>query len=578
MRRLKLSPAALASMLTRQQWWPSSKPGCASRGWRCAAGAGRGGAWRDRACSGCRECCRSSGATGLLRPAPPYEARATPSAACPLLPALQPLPLFLLGVSSGAAFALKLPMELAAAGTPVHGVISGGAGAGRVCWRGGSSAARRALAAAGALLQGCKQRRPAARRCRPAATLAPCRLQTDLACRHHLPLPCRGAGGAARHLEHGGAGGALPAHRLPVHAPRPGDRRPHRAGGGGVQAERGRLSAAVGVGSRDPEGGCSAAVLRAQGCAAGAGGGPLAGPQPPPNRPWLLLAPNKNTTKAGHGAAAALRRAHRHGPGARGLSTASALLTARLQRTASRAALALHTSCLSTPARRRHKCQPPSVSGAACTVSGPLAALRRSTAAPWPWTLSATAPRSSPPKCRPRHAAPPFALCFAAGQRPAPACGCAPRCSTAQLGRRRYPPQPAARQPPPIPSRRRPPACPPAPCPPQVVAALQSVGLVDSSLLLTEDPRYSRLPWRDAVRAQVTEIAAAQECLEADASHVSGALGWGGGLGRMVGCTAAGCRGVGAGAGAVLRSLRRATLHCTAHAMLSRPPLVLQRS
>ena len=37
------------------------------------------------------------------------------------------VPLYLMGVSAGAAFALKLPMQL---GRPVAGVISGGAGGG----------------------------------------------------------------------------------------------------------------------------------------------------------------------------------------------------------------------------------------------------------------------------------------------------------------------------------------------------------------------------------------------------------------------------------------------------------------
>lgn len=31
---------------------------------------------------------------------------------------------------------------------------------------------------------------------------------------------------------------------------------------------------------------------------------------------------------------------------------------------------------------------------------------------------------------------------------------------------------------------------------PQVVAALQTIGLVDSNLIITADPRYTKLPWR----------------------------------------------------------------------------------
>lgn len=37
---------------------------------------------------------------------------------------------------------------------------------------------------------------------------------------------------------------------------------------------------------------------------------------------------------------------------------------------------------------------------------------------------------------------------------------------------------------------------------PQVVAALQTIGLVDSSLTINEDPRYTKLPWRQQL-AQV---------------------------------------------------------------------------
>lgn len=45
----------------------------------------------------------------------------------PCITCLQSKPLFVMGVSSGAAFALKLPMQLAYVGVRVHGVISGGA-------------------------------------------------------------------------------------------------------------------------------------------------------------------------------------------------------------------------------------------------------------------------------------------------------------------------------------------------------------------------------------------------------------------------------------------------------------------
>ena len=38
----------------------------------------------------------------------------------------------------------------------------------------------------------------------------------------------------------------------------------------------------------------------------------------------------------------------------------------------------------------------------------------------------------------------------------------------------------------------------PEPAPPaaQVVAALQAIGLLDANLLIKEDPRYTKLPWR----------------------------------------------------------------------------------
>lgn len=54
-------------------------------------------------------------------------ARSPPSRPCYLISA-QAVPLYVLGVSSGAAFALKLPMAMPA-GMPVRGVVSGAAGA-----------------------------------------------------------------------------------------------------------------------------------------------------------------------------------------------------------------------------------------------------------------------------------------------------------------------------------------------------------------------------------------------------------------------------------------------------------------
>lgn len=76
---------------------------------------------------------------------------------------------------------------------------------------------------------------------------------------------------------------------------------------------------------------------------------------------------------------------------------------------------------------------------------------------------------------------------------------------------------------------------------------LKAVGLVDNETnAIVEDPRYSRKPWRAALRAGVPQlVAAANDSLTADASAVSGAHArWaasGGAAGRAVfpACSAA---------------------------------------
>ncbi|KAI7838591.1 hypothetical protein COHA_007662 [Chlorella ohadii] len=57
---------------------------------------------------------------------------------------------------------------------------------------------------------------------------------------------------------------------------------------------------------------------------------------------------------------------------------------------------------------------------------------------------------------------------------------------------------------------------------PNVVAALQTIGLVDSNLIIKEDPRYTKLPWRQELLQMVPELSsAANDSLVPDASAVS---------------------------------------------------------
>jgi hypothetical protein len=56
----------------------------------------------------------------------------------------------------------------------------------------------------------------------------------------------------------------------------------------------------------------------------------------------------------------------------------------------------------------------------------------------------------------------------------------------------------------------------------KVVAALQTIGLVDSNLVIKQDPRYTKLPWRQQLAQMVPELSTtANDSLVADASAVS---------------------------------------------------------
>lgn len=64
-----------------------------------------------------------------------------------------------------------------------------------------------------------------------------------------------------------------------------------------------------------------------------------------------------------------------------------------------------------------------------------------------------------------------------------------------------------------------------APLPPQVAAALQQIKLTDSDGTLLQDPRSTELPWRQQLPTLVPKLAATQDSLQPDASHIGGESG-----------------------------------------------------
>ena len=57
----------------------------------------------------------------------------------------------------------------------------------------------------------------------------------------------------------------------------------------------------------------------------------------------------------------------------------------------------------------------------------------------------------------------------------------------------------------------------------KIVAALRTAGLLDGDGQVTQDPRYSRLPWRAQLASAVPELAADSISIVPDASAITGA-------------------------------------------------------